>query len=235
VARQNGILQSYKSPEMAHYDKEAIEPQNRWVSVREGYIGVGYNKDKISESEAPKTYDDLLDPKWKGRMTLSGSISSAGNWLGVIDLYKGEDYIRKLAAQNSRVFQVTGRAITNLMINGEVELAPMTYASHVLNSNAKGAHLGWIAPGPVYVLDTVTALASQAPHPHAAMLLIDFLLSKDAQIIYRTIGYDSARDDMPPGPLPPMKKVYLASRPNYIQEFEKWAAMFRRLFDKGGK
>lgn len=235
VPRQQGMLQPFTSPEMAAYEKEAIEPEKRWVSVREGYIGVGYNTDKISKEQSPKTYDDMLDPKWKGRMALSGSISTAANWLGVIYLDKGEDYLRKLAAQNSRIYQVTARAISNLMITGEVELAPMTYASHVIASKADGAHLEWNAPGPVYVLDTVAALASKSPHPNAAMLLIDFLASKEGQLLYRSIGYESARTDMPPGQLPPLQKSFLANRPNYLDEFETWARLFRDLFDKGGK
>ena len=60
------------SPEAASYEKDAIEAGGRWVSVREGYTGIGFNTQKIAESEAPKTYKDMLDPKWKGRMTISG-------------------------------------------------------------------------------------------------------------------------------------------------------------------
>lgn len=232
--RQQGVLQPFTSPEMAAYEKEAIEPNRLWASVRVGMIGIGVNTDKVPLSEAPKTYDDLLDPKWKGRMALSGSISTAANWLGVILLDKGEDYLRKLAAQNSRVYQVTSRAIANLMITGEVEIAPMTYASHVIASNAQGAKLAWIPPGPVYVLDTVTAIATKAPHPHAAMLMIDFLMSKEGQLIYRELGYESSRTDMPPGQLPPVKKAFLTNRPTYLDDFEKWAHMFRTLFDRPG-
>ena len=233
--RAQGVLQPFTSPEAATYEKEAIEPNRNWASVREGYIGIGFNTDKVPVAQAPKTYADLLDPKWKGRMALSGSISTAANWLGVIMLDQGEDYLRKLAQQNSRVFQVTSRAISNLMLTGEVEIAPMTYASHVVASNADGGHLGWNAPGPVYVLDTVAALAAKAPHPHAAMLLIDFLMSKEGQLLYRDIGYESARTDMPPGALPPLKKMFLTNRPTYLDDFEKWAMTFRTLFDKGGK
>ena len=233
--RAQSVLQPFSSPEIAAYEKEAVEPNKLWVSVREGYIGLGYNTDKVPVAQAPKTYADMLDPKWKGRMALSGSISTAANWLGSIMLDQGEDYLRKLAQQNSRVYQVTSRAISNLMLTGEVEMAPMTYASHVVASNAEGGHLAWLAPGPAYVLDTVAALAVRSPHPHAAMLLIDFLMSKEGQLMYRDIGYDSARTDMPPSTLPKFTKLYLSNRPNYLDEFEQWAQMFRNLFDNGGR
>lgn len=233
VPRDAGMLQPFASPEEANYEKDAIEPQRRWASVREGYTGIGFNTQKIPVSDAPKTYKDMLDPKWKGKMAISGSPSTAGNWVGAMLLTQGADYVRALGAQNMRIFQMDQRAISNLMISGEVSISPTTYLSHVLASRAKGAPLAWNAPGPVPVLDTSAALAAMAPHPHAAMLFIDFLLSKEGQLLYRDLGYASARLDMPAGDLPPVEKVFVASRPNYLQEFETWVALFRSAFMHG--
>lgn len=233
VPRDEGMLQPFVSPEAASYEKDAIEASGHWVSVREGYTGIGFNTQKISESEAPKTYKDMLDPKWKGRMTISGSPSTAANWVGAMLLTQGADYVRALGAQNMRIFQVEQRAIANMMISGEVELSPTSYLSHILASRKQGAPLGWNAPGPLPVLDASAALASMAPHPHAAMLFIDFLMSKEGQLIYRDLGYASARGDMPPNGLPPVEKVFLANRPNYLQEFETWLALFRADFMQG--
>jgi iron(III) transport system substrate-binding protein len=233
VPRDAGMLQPFVSPEEANYEKDSIEPQSRWASVREGYTGVGFNTQKISVGDAPKTYKDMLDPKWKGRMAISGSPSTAGNWVGAMLLTQGADYVRALGAQNMRIFQMDQRAISNLMISGEVEISPTTYLSHVLASRANGAPLAWNAPGPVPVLDTSAAIAVMAPHPHAAMLFIDFLLSKEGQLMYRDLGYASARLDMPAGDLPVVEKVFVASRPNYLQEFETWVALFRSAFGHG--
>jgi iron(III) transport system substrate-binding protein len=231
--RDAGFLQPFTSPEEAAYEKDSIEPQRRWASAREGYTGIGFNTQKIAESEAPKTYKDMLDPKWKGRMAISGSTSTSGNWVGAMLLTQGEAYVRALGAQNMRIFQMDQRAISNMMIAGEVDISPTTYLSHVLASRAKGAPLAWNAPGPLPVLDTGAAIAAKAPHPHAAMLFIDFLLSKEGQLMYRDIGYASARLDMPPNGLPPVEKVFVASRPNYLSEFETWVALFRSAFMHG--
>jgi len=233
VPRDAGMLQPFVSPEEASYEKDAIQAQGRWASVREGYTGIGFNTQKIPESEAPKTYKDMLDPKWKGRMAISGSPSTAANWVGAMLLTQVADYVRALGAQNMRIFQMDQRAISNMMIAGEVEISPTTYLSHVLASRAQGAPLAWNAPGPLPVLDTSAALATMAPHPHAAMLFIDFLLSKEGQLMYRDIGYASARSDMPASGLPPVEKVFLANRPNYLQEFETWLALFRSAFMHG--
>jgi len=233
VPRDLGFLQPFVSPQEAAYEKDSIEPQGRWASAREGYTGIGFNTSKIPQSEAPKTYRDMLDPRWKGRMVISGSPSTAANWVGAMLLTEGEDYVRALGQQNMRIFQMDARAIANLMISGEVDISPTTYLSHVLASRKQGAPLAWNAPGPVPVLDASVAIAAKSPHPHAAMLFIDFLLSKEGQLMYRDIGYASARLDMPPGDLPEVQKLFLASRPNYLSEFETWVALFRSAFIHG--
>ena len=233
VPRDEGLLQPFVSPETASYEKDAIEAGSHWVSVREGYTGIGFNTQKIAVSDAPKTYKDMLDPKWKGRMAISGSPSTAANWVGAMVLAQGADYVRALGKQNMRIFQMNQRAITNMMISGEVEISPTSYLSHILASRAKGAPLAWNAPGPVPVLDTGAALAAMAPHPHAAILFIDFLLSKEGQLMYRDLGYASARLDMPPSDLPKVKKIFLANRPNYLHEFESWVALFHSAFMHG--
>jgi iron(III) transport system substrate-binding protein len=228
--RELGVLQPYRSPEDASYEPDAIGPGHYWVSARETYIGLGYDTRKISADAAPKTYRDMLDPKWKGRMAISGYTATTANWVGAMQLSEGEDFVRRLGGQNIRIFNASGRAIANMMISGEVELSPAIYESHVRLSAAKGAKLAWLAPGPVPVLDTVAALAAKAPHPHAAMLMIDYILSKEGQAIYRRLGYLSSRKGPSDEGASDIKKLFLANRPDYLQEFEKWAALYNAVF-----
>ena len=235
VLREQGLLQPFTSPELADFEQNTIEPGRHWVSVRESYLGIGYNTQKISPEAAPKSYQDLLEPKWKGKMAISGSLSTSANWLGAMVLALGTDYVRKLGLQDIRVYELTGRALANLTIAGEVPLSPTTYNSHVEASRAQGAPIAWNAPGPVPVTDTSVALALKAPHPNAAMLLIDFLMSKEGQAIYRDLGYAPSRNGMAPADLPPLHKLYLTNRPNYIAEFEQWAALTQQTIFKGGR
>jgi iron(III) transport system substrate-binding protein len=231
IPRDQGILQPFTSPEAATYESDAIEPRHHWVSVRLGYTGLAFNTQKIDPAEAPRAYRDLLDPKWKGRMAMSGSESTAVNWVGSMVLAEGEDFVRRLGAQQIRIYNASARAVANLMISGEVDLSPTIYLAHAESSRRKGAPLEWRAPGPVPVLDTVTAMAAKAPHPHAAMLFIDFLLSKEGQLIYRKLGYFSAREDMPAADLPKIgKQLFLANRPHYTSEFEHWSKLYQDVF-----
>jgi iron(III) transport system substrate-binding protein len=234
VEREQGLLQPFWSPELADYDAGAIEAGHNWVSARESYLGIGYNTQKISPEEAPKSYADLLAPKWKSKMAVSGSLSTTANLVGAMLISQGADYVRRLGQQDIRVYELTGRALANLTIAGEVPLSPTIYNSHVEASRAQGAPIAWNLPGPVPVTDTSVALATRAPHPHAAMLLIDFLLSREGQTMYRELGYAPARSGIAPKDLPALQKLYLTNRPNYVQEFEDWVRLAKQTVLKGG-
>lgn len=231
VPRDEGLLQPFTSPEMTSYDPDAIEPGRHWIVARESYTGLGFNTDQVPVDKAPKTYPDLLAPEWKGKMAMSGSTATSGNWVGTLVVLHGEDFVRKLGSQNIRVYKITGRALANLMTSGEVALSPTIYNSHVDASAKKKAPLAWRALGPVPVTDSGVAIAKQAPHPHAAMLLIDFLLSKQGQEMYQELGYDSPRTDLKTADTPP-QKLYLTNRPNYIDEFERWNRLYQDVFLK---
>ncbi len=229
VPRDENILQPFQSPELAAYDQDAIEARRHWVVVRESYTGIGFNTTLLPADKAPRTYQALLDQQWKGRMAISGVSTTAVNWVGTMVISEGMDFVRKLGQQNIRVYNMTGRALANLMTSGEVVLSPTIYNSHVEASARKGAPLGWFAPGPVPVTDTGVAIARKAPHPHAAMLLIDFLMSKEAQLIYQELGYDSGRRDVATSGVS-VKKLYLANRPNYIADYEGWMKLYQGVF-----
>jgi iron(III) transport system substrate-binding protein len=231
LIRDANILQPFRSPEAEAFDMAAIEPARLWVVVRESYTGIGFNTKAMPAAHAPKSYDDLLAPEWRGRMAMSGSISTASNFIATLVLTRGEDFVRRLGEQNIRVYPVTARALANLMISGEVVLSPTIYNSHVEASAAKGAPLAWVAPGPVPVTDTAVALARGAPSPHAALLLIDYLMSQEGQRIYGQLGYGSARRDVSrQAGNNPVQKLYLGNRPNYVREFSQWSKLFRDVF-----
>jgi iron(III) transport system substrate-binding protein len=229
VPRDENILQPFKSPELAAFAADAVESKRHWVVVRESYTGIGFNTKLIPAERAPKTYEALLDAQWKGRMAISGVSTTSVNWVGTMIIVRGRDFVRKLGGQNVRIYNLTGRALANLMTAGEVMLSPTIYNSHVAASAEKGAPLGWLAPGPVPVTDTGVAIARKAPHPHAAMLFVDFLMSKEGQILYQELGYDSPRNDVA-GAGARVEKLYLTNRANYIREYEDWAKLYQDVF-----
>ena len=230
--RDAGLLQPYWSPELAAYRKDAIEPGNHWVIDYESYLSLGYNTNLVSETDAPKTLDDLLDPKWQGKMALPGT-STLANWLGAVLKEKDVSFVRRLGQQKLRVYEVSARAVANLVISGEAAMSPAIFNSHVANSRETGAPIAWRALGGVYPTTDGAVIAANAPHPFAAMLFMDFVLSKEGQQIFQKLGYSTARTDLQNGDKP-AKIYYLADEPDYIANYEKWIALGREAFG-GGK
>jgi iron(III) transport system substrate-binding protein len=232
--RSMGLLAPYYTPHMEAIDPRSIQQEKLWVSARESYGGIGYNTKVFPPAEAPKIWQDLLNPKYKGKMGVTGSPSNAGNWAGILILTYGDDFFRKLGQeQEVRVFNVTSRAVANLTVTGEVPISARASNAHMIESKAKGASVEWVDPGPVAVSDNSLAVLKDAPHPHAMMLMIDFLLSKEGQEMYGDLGYDSARKDITGGSKP-KDKVYLEHRPNFEREFDDWVAKFNRYFKVKG-
>ncbi len=232
--RDAGYLARLNTPQAANYGPNATEPKKHWLVARESYLALGYNTTKVSNADAPKTYKDLLDPKWKGKMAISGRASTLTNWIGAMVLSQGEAYVRKLGGQNIRVYKTSGRALANLIVSGEVALSPAVYNSHVFKSRSKGGKIAWRALGATSVTVTGVAVASRANNPHSAMLLVDFMLSKPAQKLYAKLGYSSAHKDMP-DKSGPKNKVYLANRPTFARDFETWSKLGSEVFVKRKK
>src|SRR5919198_4573673 len=195
VLKEAGALQPFHSPELANYPKDAIDPDNMFAPVRESYVGLGYNPTLVKAEDAPKTFDDLLDPRWKSRMTIAGS-STGVRFVGNVLLTKGPDFLKQLGEQQIRVQSISGRALADLVIAGEVPLAPTIFDSHVSDSKGKGAPIQWLPLEPTVVNLGAVSIASKAPHPYAGMLFVDFLLSEEGQKLYKAAGYGSARTGM---------------------------------------
>jgi iron(III) transport system substrate-binding protein len=234
VARGLGALQPYYTPEAKNYVKNAIGPDNLWILTYQSFVGLAWNTKEIKESEVPKTYDDLLDPKWKGKLTVSARASTLANFTGALVLAKGEDYVRKLGKQDIIIYSMSGKALSNMVVSGEAAISPAVYSSHMANSARKGASVAWRALGPVYGNNGVGSLARKAPHPHAAMLFLDYVLSKKSQEFRKKLGYSSGRKDIVDRGKPE-EILWLTSRPNYLKDFAKWNKLQRQVFGKGKK
>lgn len=229
IPSQQGVLQSYYSPELANYDDKVKNPQGFWTIARESYIGLGYNTTKLKASEVPKTYKELADPKWKGRMAVSNSTSTGANVVGTMLLKESEDFVRSLKSQNVRVIQGSGRVVADLIISGEVDLSPTIFNSHVSDSSKKGAPIAWQPLEPTYVTEVVIALAAKAPHPASTLLLADFALSKEGQQIYQSIGYGSEHKELARSETT-FEKAFLSLQPGYVESFPKWSKIFQDTF-----
>ena len=187
LAREK-LLSRFESPYLEDLPPAAIPAHRLWVSDRLNFFVVAYNTDKVKRAELPKTYDGFLDPKWKGRI---GIEATDQEWLAtIVKLWgepKGMDFFRKLAAMRPDVRK--GHVLlSELIAVGEVPVGLTVYNANAESMKRRGGPIDWAPVQPVVARPQAIAVFAEAPHPHAALLLADFVLSPEGQQLFLSMG-----------------------------------------------
>lgn len=234
ILQTGDLFQEVYLTDAARYDEEAKHKGKKgvlyWTS-RELYISVGYNTKSVAPADVPKTMKDLLDPKWKGKMTIAGTTTGT-QWIGAIIETFGLEFLEKLAAQNINVQNISGAALSELVSSGEVPLSPTIFNSNIAVLKQKGAPVEWRPVDPVIGTTGMSGLVAKGPHPYAGLLFLDFLHSKEGQQAVVKGGLSSARNDVEDAEIK-FKKLYIESRypPEIIEKkFAEWEGLKRKLF-----
>jgi iron(III) transport system substrate-binding protein len=205
MAVEAGLTQPFWSPMLAEIPKMYLDPKGHLAPTRLSYFSIAYNTKTVPAAKVPKTYEDLLDPQWQGKM--AWPYANTGRYLFLISLRLawGEDkamaYFKKLAEQKIVNFASgSARTLVDRVIAGEYPIAINIYAHHPLISAAKGAPVNAQLMDPVPSAAGTISVVKGAPHPHAAMLLMDFILSRDGQKILSDAEYFPVREDVPSRP-----------------------------------
>ena len=237
-----GAAQPYFSPASADYAAHHVSKEGWYVASRLSYFGMAYNTRKFSEQTVPKTYDALLDPKYKDALSWRAQ-SESGSDLFIAAILRskgekaGEDYLRALGKQNVVNYTGSARALVDRVGQGEYDLALNIFAHHPLISKAIGAPLDVQMLEPIpSVFGTVLAIKG-APHPHAAMLFIDYMLSLEAQTVLQAADYFSPHPAVEADPklakvLPKnakMKELAMSSE-ELIDDNDRIQAMYEKYF-----
>jgi iron(III) transport system substrate-binding protein len=195
LMREMKRLTPFYVPHLGKFSTDAKEEAGKgtvfWATDRESYMGFAYNRQKLPASAVPKNYDGLLNPSLKGRMAMV-TTDTGSRTVGAMLRTKGEEFLKKLHAQEITMHSVSGQAMNDMIISGEVEASPTIFRNHALVAAAKGAPVAWVPMDVVPASAGSAALSSFAPHPHAAVLFIDFLFSPDGQKILESYEYGSA-------------------------------------------
>jgi iron(III) transport system substrate-binding protein len=205
------VVLPFYSPLFDELRNEDIAADRTWAATRFRYIGLGYNTKFISKDEAPKSYDDLLDPKWKGKMAWNASSDASGALITITTLLKswGEQrtdaYIARLAKQDITPLSVSNRQVVDQVILGEYAIGIGISAHHPVISAGKGAPSATVLFDPTPSLIDCVQVIKGSKHPHAAMLLVDFLLSSEAQQLMQAAEYFPSNQNV--GPAPSMRMV----------------------------
>ena len=227
--REDGLLAVYTSPHLMKYPAHAKEKAGNglyyWGVNRESFIGVGYNPNLIPASAVPKNFEGLLNPALKGKIGMTTSDTGL-RMMGAMLKFKGYEFAKKLRTQDVSLHSISGRAMADLAISGEVPLSPSIFRDHAMESKLKGAPINWVAMEGVPTNAGATSIIYQAPHPHGAVLMADFILSPEGQKILEDLQFGSPSKDFG------FKRWYPEAGLNseqYDKEATKWQKMLREV------
>jgi ABC-type Fe3+ transport system substrate-binding protein len=198
------LAQPYFTPAIEAYPQQYRDPNNMWTPTRLSYYSIAYNTRLAPADKAPKSYHDLLDPQWKGKIAWRiGSASGTPLFITNLRLAWGEEkaktYLEKLKEQRIVNFgSGSARTLVDRVIAGEYAIALNIFAHHPLISKAKGAPVNSQLMDPVVSTAATMGVVKGAKHPYAAMLLIDYILSKEGQEILAGAEYFPADPAVPP-------------------------------------
>lgn len=239
INKEKGLLVRYVSPSARDYNKQLVDgffgPNYRSV-----IIGFLYNKSMIKIEDAPKTYEDIVNPKWKGKITMGNPSlhDTTINWLASLpavfgSTQKANDWIKRLAALEPLMLD-SMVPVGERIASGEIPLG-VAYVKYVHLWGLKGAPIDYVKGLPVYLGDgNYIGLTSKAQHPNAAKLYIDYFLGQESSEIMANVGEFVNRR----GILPPIagadqvagKFVQMISMTaeEYSQKKEEYRKIFRR-------
>ncbi|MDB5762995.1 MAG: putative transporter substrate-binding protein [Herminiimonas sp.] len=189
LSREN-VLQEIHSPVQKTLLPAALPKHHMYASDLQYVVVQAYNTNKVKKEDLPKTYQDLLDPKWKGKLSIE---ASDNDWLASVisdmGTEKGTQFFKDLVANNTLSVRQGHTLMVSLVAAGEVPLALTVYQYAAEQARKKGAPVDWFAIEPAVSIFSGIGVAKKAPHPNAALLYYDYMLGPDAQAILAKIGY----------------------------------------------
>ncbi len=202
--RKNDLVLKWLPDDAARLPKEAVDPEGYWVATNIYINTPGFNTELVKKGTEPRTYEALLDPKWKGKMAWGSTPSTSGGpgFIGTVlremGPQKGREYLEKLSKQQIAGLNVAARQVLDQSISGEYAIALQIFNHHTIISAAKGAPTAWIPMEPATATPSVAGVVKGAPHLNAGKLLLDFMVSDEGQKIFRDTDYMPADPKVPP-------------------------------------
>jgi iron(III) transport system substrate-binding protein len=214
------LLFAVKTPATEDLAPLAFRPHGEWVATRLNIFSASYNTNLVKRDEAPRSYQDLLDPRWKGRLAVE---AADFDWFGTIVMKLGEEkglnLFRDIVKTNGMSVRRGHTLLANLVQAGEVPLALTVYSYKPEQQKRDGAPVEPLYLKPVVALGYGPAVSRCAPKPHAALLFYDFMIREGQEIM--------AKRDMTPTnpkirPLPHGVDLTMIDPAEMLDNRKKW-------------
>jgi iron(III) transport system substrate-binding protein len=230
MAHREKTLESFKSPVAGNLIAGAVGTNNEYAATFVNVLVQAYNTNAVKKAELPKNYQDLLDPKWKGRL---GIEATDEEWFYELVMHMGEknglQYFRDLMANNKPSLRNGHTLLGNLVSSAEVPLGLNVFAHTVIGSKKLGAPVDYILLEPVIASSYSMGLSNQAPHPNTALLFYEYLLT-DGQKIFADNDYAPTNKDIDS----PFRNVpyLLTDQTKFMNQYDKWDQLWNNIVVK---
>lgn len=232
VLAKKNILVRYNSPERKVFDAAFKDANGLWTGVYNNNLVLTYNTALVSEKEVPKDYDDLLDPKWKGKILMD---TADYNWYGtLVNVWgkeKADRYMKRLARQDPQFRR--GHALIGQLIAAGATPLGWAYNFRVERMKKDGAPVEWVDSfNPIMVTLNGMGLSRKATNPNSAKLFINFVLSKKGQEMVRGMSRIPSRSDVKPlvARMDQSKLKLKAVPKDVYYHLDKYAKDYRKVF-----
>jgi iron(III) transport system substrate-binding protein len=219
------LLQEVRSPHIADIVPAALRPHREWIGDRLNIISAAYNPGLVRKADLPKSYDDLAHPKWKGKL---GIEADDAVWFGALANELGEQktirLFREIVRTNGLSVRKGHTLIANLIVSGEIPFALTVYHYKAEQLKNSGAPLDWYVLPPGLARFLGTGVMRRAPHPHAAVLFLDFMLSEAQQLL---LDRDFTPTNMKVKPLDVPFKVIDPAQ--VLDQGDKWQKLYNEI------
>lgn len=218
------LLQPVWSPLEANLIPQAVPKHGEWAGSMLYVFVQAYNPKKVGKDELPKTWQDLTDPKWKGRL---GIEFKQQEWfyrlLTVLGEEKGLALFRNIVATNGLSIRMGSSVLANSVANGETDLALTMYSFLVDQFKAKGGDIEYLALAPTIALPDGVGIPKRARHPYAATLFFDYMLSDGQKILADNLVATTAKGD--PSMVRFPQPVYIDPA-RVLDDYAKWTKLY---------
>ena len=229
---KDGILRTYVPRDAGAIQRDYVQSSGYWHGLYFWVLGLEYNTKVYNKSTAPRGFDELIDPKYKGKVVLSDPSRSAAG-LGFIKAmvqWKGWDWV-ELLAKNDPLVVAIGPGVHEAVVSGERPIGT-TVSSFISAGFQQGAPVAMATEEMLFSSPEVVGVVKEAPNPEGAELFVDFLVSKEANELFRKFGWFSCRSDVQgPFGFPPAKelKFKYVSAPRIGMSQEQIAQKFQTM------
>jgi iron(III) transport system substrate-binding protein len=188
-----GLMKKYDWPNARHWLPQHKDADGYWVARNILPTVTAYNTNLVPAAEAPKSWDDFLNQKWKGSISMD---RAGGEWVLMLWAAWGKEktvgYLKKLAL-NKLVLSSGATQRTEMLAAGAHKIDLRLNLNRILDYQEKGAPLEWVRTDPILMKGTPIFIAERAPHPNAAVLFADWFTSLEGQQAY----YDASGKLLP--------------------------------------